>query len=619
MLKSGINARSFQRRWAADLAAVQPAVELQSLADVESEIDNSTTTEVVRAQALSATGIALLAALFIIYTTLSMGVHERIRQFAVLRAVALSKAHITAIIATESVLLGLIGWGGGLLAGWSLLSVMRKLRPETIAENASLGTWCIVLSGLCALGGSLAAAITPAWQATHVSPLDAMAPRRRLSVGRVSGWAAILGLALVSLNPLLVFYVPIADSARYAWSAALGCTSMALGFLLLTPLAVATCEKLLGPLVAATLRLPAPLLATQLTTNLWRSVGASVALTLGLGLFVAMQTWGYSMLGPFTPGAWVPDLLVVMGPLGVPDSEIDAVQHTAGVVPGQCAPLAVKQVKFADDVTGFETRASATRQETCVLVGVDPQSALEGIKPLFPFEFVAGNRRDAVAKLGLGRFCLVPDHFSRETGLVVGDKFAVLMPPSNSVEPPKAGEQVPQQPEKIEYEIAGVVSMPGWHWMSKQGFRQGRAAGLMFADFGQVRRDFALERTTLFWMNLDHTANEDQIKASLQTIADRNFDPQSPLARQRRGRRGPAEGAGRTAGASVTLRSADSVRQQINQRADGIIWALSQLPLVTLAVTSLGVVNTVLASIRARRWDLGVLRRSGSRGSRCFD
>jgi putative ABC transport system permease protein len=334
-------------------------------------------------------------------------------------------------------------------------------------------------------------------------------------------------------------------------------------------------------------------------------------LTLGLGLFVAMQTWGYSMLGPFTPGAWVPDLLVVMGPLGVPDSEIDAVQHTAGVVPGQCAPLAVKQVKFADDVTGFETRASATRQETCVLVGVDPQSALEGIKPLFPFEFVAGNRRDAVAKLGLGRFCLVPDHFSRETGLVVGDKFAVLMPPSNSVEPPKAGEQVPQQPEKIEYEIAGVVSMPGWHWMSKQGFRQGRAAGLMFADFGQVRRDFALERTTLFWMNLDHTANEDQIKASLQTIADRNFDPQSPLARQRRGRRGPAEGAGRTAGASVTLRSADSVRQQINQRADGIIWALSQLPLVTLAVTSLGVVNTVLASIRARRWDLGVLRALG--------
>ena len=83
VLNSGVNVRSFQQRWAATLSAAQPAFELHSLADVESEIDNSTTTEVVRAQALSATGIALLAALFIIYTTLSMGVHERIRQFAV--------------------------------------------------------------------------------------------------------------------------------------------------------------------------------------------------------------------------------------------------------------------------------------------------------------------------------------------------------------------------------------------------------------------------------------------------------------------------------------------------------------------------------------------------------
>ncbi|HEX4144030.1 MAG TPA: FtsX-like permease family protein [Pirellulales bacterium] len=615
VLKSGANVRSFQQRWASALAAAQPAVELQSLADVESEIDNSTTTEVVRTQALSATGIALLAALFIIYTTLSMGVHERIRQFAVLRAVALSKAHITAIIATESLALGLIGWGGGLLAGWGLLMVMRKIRPEVIAENASLGTWCIVLSGLCALGGSLAAAITPAWQATRVTPLDAMAPRRGISTGRVSGWAAVLGVALICLNPLLVFYVPMADTARYAWSAAIGCTSMAMGFLLLAPLAVVTCEKLLGPLVATCLRIPPLLLATQLTTNLWRSVGTSVALTLGLGLFVAMQTWGYSMLGPFTPGTWVPDMLVIMNPMGVPDGEIDAVRHVPGVVPSQCAPLAVKQVKFADDVTGFETRASATRQDSCVLVGVDPKKALAGNKPLFPFEFVAGNRAEAVAKLCRGRFCLVPDHFAREGGLGVGDKFAVLVPPPNATADSQSGgaptPEAESPPERIEYEIAGVVSMPGWHWMSKQGFRQGRAAGLMFADFGQVRRDFALVRTTLFWMNLDQTASEDQIKASMQAIADRNFDPQSPLARQRRGRRGPAEGGGRTAGASVTLRSADSVRQQINQRADGIIWALSQLPLVTLAVTSLGVVNTVLASIRARRWDLGVLRALG--------
>ncbi len=521
VLKTGADPKALQGRWAAALAAAQPAIELQSLSDVESEIDNSTTTEVVRTQALSATAIALLAALFIIYTTLSMGVHERSRQFAVLRAVALSKSQIAAIIAIESVVLGLIGWGGGLLAGWSLLSIVGKFRSEASVENASLGTWCILLSGVCALGGSLAAAIAPAWQATRVSPLDAMAPRRRLPVARLSGWMTAAGLLLICLNPLLVFYIPMADAARYAWSAAIGCAAMALGFVLLTPVAVIVCERVLGPLVATVLRIPPRLLATQLTTNLWRTVGTSVALTLGLGLFVAMQTWGYSMLGPFTPGTWVPDMLVVLGAPGLPDSEIDAVKHVPGVVSDQCLPLAVQQVKLVDDATGFQTRASAARQDTCVMVGVDPTIALRGTKPLFPLEFVAGSRSAAAGKLPQGRYCLVPDHFARESGLGVGDTFAVWVPPAGATPggrgrrrpavdvgaPQKAADgedknSVPAEakPEKIEYEIAGVVSMPGWHWMSKQGFRQGRRSR---ADVCRLRSGPARFRARSYHVVLD--------------------------------------------------------------------------------------------------------------------
>ncbi len=406
-----------------------------------------------------------------------------------------------------------------------------------------------------------------------------MSPQRRVAISRMSGWATLIGVLLICLNPLLVFYIPMADSSRYALSAAVGCTAMALGFVMLTPLAVVVCERLFGPLLARLMRVPPGLLATQLTSNLWRTVGTSVALTLGLGLFVAMQTWGYSMLGPFTPGTWVPDLLVVMSPSGVPDSEIDAVRKVPGVA--ECVPVAAKQVKLADDVTGYSQRASATRQDTCVMVGVAPAS-LSGQRPLFPFEFVAGSRDEAVGKLSRGRYCLVPDHFARESGLGVGDKFAVL--PSNdsgaqrgarslsastseSVEPVPA----PEPMEQIEYEIAGVVSMPGWHWMSKQGFRQGRAAGLMFADFAQVRRDFDLPRTTLFWMNLDGTASEAAIQSSMEKIAARNDDP-----RVRTGiRAGPGGGrfGRRTAGATVTLKTADSVRTAIRERADGIIWA----------------------------------------------
>ena len=49
-----------------------------------------------------------------------------------------------------------------------------------------------------------------------------------------------------------------------------------------------------------------------------------------------------------------------------------------------------------------------------------------------------------------------------------------------------------------------------------------------------------------------------------------------------------------------------------------MIWASCYLPLITLLVTSLGVVNTVMASVRARRWEFGVLRSQGVTRSGLF-
>jgi putative ABC transport system permease protein len=531
-----------------------------------------------------------------------MGVDERIRQFAMLRAVALTKSQIGVMVVLESVVLGLIGWGGGLLAGWGLIKVMAKLRPESVSEGAELGGWCVALSGVCALGGALAASIMPAWRATRVTPLEAMIPRHRQYSGRFAVILTILGLILIAVNPLVVFYIPMKDAARYGISAAIGCTSMALGFILLTPLAVVFIERIFGRLLARILRLNDRLLATQLSTNMGRTVGATIAITIGLGLYVAMQTWGYSMLAPFTPGDWTPDLLVSLGTTGLPGSEVDAVSHVPGVASDKFLPVAVKQVKFAVDPTGSRIRPSATRQDNCVMIGIDTEAALGGANPLFKFSFVEGTRDQAVARLKQGRFCLVPDHFARESGLGVGGKFRVISPDDPDT--------------SLEYEIAGVVSMPGWHWMTKS-IRRGRAAGLMFCPYETVKRDFHISRISIFWGNMDGSATEAEIKSAIQPIANRNLAVRpavSPAANSAETEGRPLPGTMRrrdSISAMVTVTTADSVRKQIRERADNIIWALSELPLVTLLVSSLGVVNTILSSIRARRWDLGVLRAMG--------
>jgi putative ABC transport system permease protein len=64
-------------------------------------------------------------------------------------------------------------------------------------------------------------------------------------------------------------------------------------------------------------------------------------------------------------------------------------------------------------------------------------------------------------------------------------------------------------------------------------------------------------------------------------------------------------------GQSLRISTPEEVRTRILARADDMIWAMCELPLITLLVTALGVVNTILASVRARRWEFGVLRSVG--------
>jgi putative ABC transport system permease protein len=65
-----------------------PPLQFQNSFELEPELNDSASADNLRMQAYAATGTSLLAALFIIFTTLSMGVSERSRQLAILRAIA---------------------------------------------------------------------------------------------------------------------------------------------------------------------------------------------------------------------------------------------------------------------------------------------------------------------------------------------------------------------------------------------------------------------------------------------------------------------------------------------------------------------------------------------------
>ncbi len=120
--------------------------------------------------------VTLLAA-FIVFNTFMMNVSERRRQLAILRAIGSTRAQISSILVREALFLGLIGTLLGLLVGW------RGTVWATFIIGGALEvdfppaqfTWLLALkASIFGLGISLLGVIYPAWQASKLTPLEAM-------------------------------------------------------------------------------------------------------------------------------------------------------------------------------------------------------------------------------------------------------------------------------------------------------------------------------------------------------------------------------------------------------------------------------------------------------------
>src|SRR5690606_3801626 len=103
----------FRYAWSPRLAGLPVPSQFQEAHDIEEALDESASADNVRMQAHMATVVSMLAALFIIFSTLNMGVGERVRQLAILRAVALTRSQVGLIVVIEGLLLGTIGFVAG--------------------------------------------------------------------------------------------------------------------------------------------------------------------------------------------------------------------------------------------------------------------------------------------------------------------------------------------------------------------------------------------------------------------------------------------------------------------------------------------------------------------------
>lgn len=586
-LKPDADLTQFRFRWSPRLSALSTPTQFQEAHDIEEALDESASADNVKLQAQMATVVSMLAALFIIFSTLNMGVSERIRQLAILRAVALTRGQVGALIAIEGLLFGTIGFIAGCAAGKALMWLAVRSAPELLEDGAVVGKYSILLAAACAYGGALLASLVPAIRAMRVRPVDAMAPPTSVSRGSISWKGIIAGLLLVAIYPVLAHVMKHGDGDPFVAYLFLGIASLAAGFICLTPAVALIVDRLGGPLLARLAAVPPQLLTSQLSGSLGRTSATAIALTVGLGLYIGIQVWGHSMLSGFLPGTWAPDALIGFRPGGIPKEQAAKVADLDGVV--KALPIIVEQPRLKEDLTRSAERATVVRQDSIVLVGIDPALAFGGSSPLIRFDWVKGSAEEATRLLASGRGCIVPDHFLREARLSVGDSFELV--------PPERPEQA------VRYTIAGSAHMPGWHWQTKptgMRTRTHRAAALVFAAYDRVAEDFAFQAASHVWIDQDETlTSPGQLTRQAQALYQEALG--IPVAVDAAPNDDPY----------VVVKTIADIRTTVHGHATAWLWVMSRLPLVVLVITSLGVVNALLASVQSRRWEMGILRSIG--------
>ncbi|HVT02170.1 MAG TPA: FtsX-like permease family protein [Thermoanaerobaculia bacterium] len=262
-----------------------------------------------RVNLLALAGVALLVGVFLVYNTVLISILRRRRDVGILKTLGASAPQIFFVFITEGLFLGLIGSALGVIVGYCLafgtLDLISRtinalyvtsspttlqLTPRLIAVAIGLGT--IV---------SVAASIQPAAEAAGVRPALLIRPglyqRMRRSRSRN---LAVIAVGFLVLSAALS-QIPVIEGFSVGGYAAV--MSVVAAFSLFAPLAVTAVSAGLRPILRKCFATVGDLAAVSLPASLRRVAVATAALSIAIGMMVAVAV----MIGSFreTVNAWV--------------------------------------------------------------------------------------------------------------------------------------------------------------------------------------------------------------------------------------------------------------------------------------------------------------------------
>ncbi len=296
--------------------------------------------------------VALLVGIFLVYNTVAIGVVQRRREIGVLRALGATRRRIRALFALEAIVLGALGslLGiplGTLLAKGTVSAVSDSISSIYVQVNAREVTFTpveVLIGVALGIGGSLFAALRPAFVASQVQPVEAL--RRDMAAGaaKLNSFPTIVGvLMLLGVYPATKIPAPIEN---FPVGGYLAMFFILMGTTLLSPLVLRVLQRVYQRPGELTLGVPGRLAADNFARAPARTAVPVSALAIGVAMTVCIA----GFVGSFQKSSekWIDQSVPA-------DLFITSSSKVAGV---QNVPL---KPEFADPIEKWDEVAAVDR------------------------------------------------------------------------------------------------------------------------------------------------------------------------------------------------------------------------------------------------------------------
>ena len=499
--------------------------------------------------------VAMFVGSFIIMNSFAMSVRQRVKEFALLRAVGASPASVFGVVFLQAVVIGIVGSALGVAAGAGLLAGLAKLLDAAgipLLEGTGLTAPIIVISLVVGLAVTVVGALLPAREAALTHPVEAM---RGVSGSREKSLIlrTVLGGLLLAAGAAAVAAAWVnEDLEQRQLIMGLGAGGVVLGLLIVSPTLARPVVAVLG-LPFRMLRPAGRLAVRNIVHNPRRTANTSGALMVGMALVCAGATLAASFSASTADEidrSLKADLLVQPATLGTSTTKLSS-EKTKELA----AIDGVKETSSYALYVNAATKPDGSQKPTATSLVIDPATYSRG----YDIRVTSGSLRDLDA---------THVAVNKTENLKMGDK-VTLAGPNGSVEATVGA-------------IVDPKGIGGTYFYSPE---VAAAVGSWTSPGTSTDPDHVLDAPLGMLLTLEDGANLDTVRHKAEDIVADTYQ--------------------------YSVNDANQLSDKVGQRINQMLAVLYGLLGLSIVIAILGIVNTLVLSVSERTREIGLMRAVG--------